>query len=102
MKKYFNFNLINTRILNFFQGNKENCITLLNHKIIDYINLLLRKRDFGSCTVEQVMEFRYEVGGLLYCLMEEYSQEDKGGTAQVLCSFLISDLHFSPLVSVFD
>ncbi len=38
----------------FFQGNQENRSVILNNKIIDYINFILRMSRFDGCTPQQV------------------------------------------------
>lgn len=68
------------RYIYILQGNEVNKLTLLNNKIVDYVNLLLRKRDYEGCTLDQVIELRLQMGQLVYSLVEE---EGTDSTARV-------------------
>ena len=71
------------------QGNPRSRDTLLNNKIVDYLNLVLRKADFEGCSAKQVIHFREEIGRLLYSLIEENGDEKS-------CAKVISMVVYAP------
>ena len=64
------------------KGNDENKASLLNNKIVDHINFVLRRSDFEDCSVLQVCHLRKAMGRLLYSLIEEQGS-DAENTAKV-------------------
>ena len=43
------------------QGNQENRTVILNNKIIDYVNFIMRMDDFGECSVDKVSVFLFVI-----------------------------------------
>ncbi|XP_074653546.1 inositol 1,4,5-trisphosphate-gated calcium channel ITPR2-like [Tubulanus polymorphus] len=52
-------------------GNHKNQMVALDNKIIDYVNYILRAKQFMSCSSEQSIELVSNVTGLVYSLIEE-------------------------------
>ena len=48
---------------------------LLNNKIVDYINFILRAGDIPGCSTESVLELKSIIGTLIVTLIEENSPE---------------------------
>lgn len=63
---------------------------MINYKIVDYINLILRKTDFTTCTADQVIDLRTCMGAVLYSMIEVYGAE--GSPALVSSIGLASQL----------
>ncbi len=59
----------------FLQGNQENRVVILNNKIIDYINFILRVGRFADCDPNQVISLKTAIGTLLRSLIEESGPE---------------------------
>ena len=70
----------------FPQGNQENRATLIDNKIIDYINLLMRKRQFEGCDADDILDLKAEIGGLLYSLIEENGVEESETAMVRVCT----------------
>ena len=41
-------------LFSLFQGNQSNRYVLLNSKVVDYINFILRAAEFKNCSTEKV------------------------------------------------
>ncbi|CAH1798712.1 unnamed protein product [Owenia fusiformis] len=65
------FNTLNE----FTAGNQANRTVILNNKVIDYINFVLRAGQFKDCPMEKVIELRQIIANLLISLLEENSPE---------------------------
>ncbi|CAH1800294.1 unnamed protein product [Owenia fusiformis] len=55
-------------------GNQANRVVILNNKVVDYINFILRARDI-ACDPDQVLELRSIISQVLISLIEENSPE---------------------------
>ena len=62
-------------VILFTQGNQENRSVILNNKIIDYVNFILRLGRFEGCDPDQVISLKMAIGTLLKSLIEENSPE---------------------------
>jgi inositol 1,4,5-triphosphate receptor type 1 len=60
----------------FGTGNQANRAVILSHKIVDYINFILRAGDFHDCPPEKVLDLRQAIGNLLISLIEENGPEE--------------------------
>ena len=57
------------------KGNQENRAVILNNKIIDYVNFILRLPRFDGCDPDQVISLKMAIAILLKSLIEENSPE---------------------------
>ena len=59
----------------FLQGNQYNRSVLLNSKVIDYVNFILRAGDFHGCSSESVLNLKGTIANMIITLIEENSPE---------------------------
>lgn len=52
-------------------GNQDNRVALLDSKIVDYINYILRTPEFPFCDPEQVLALKDTIASVLISLTEE-------------------------------
>ncbi len=57
------------------QGNHQNRAVILNGKIVDYTNFVLRMNHFEGCDFQQVIKLKMGIGVLLRAMVEESSPE---------------------------
>ena len=56
-------------LFSLFQGNQSNRYVLLNSKVVDYINFILRAAEFKNCSTEKVNNLSIINRGHLYCVL---------------------------------
>lgn len=67
------------------QGYQENRAVILNNKVIDFSNYIMRMSTFENCKPIEVIQLRQEIALLLAALVEESSPD----------SFVLSMVYFS-------
>ncbi len=70
------------------QGNGANQMTIINHKLIDYVNFILRKDQFPDCDDREIFGLKRSIGLLLKIMTEENSAS---GHAKVIAESLSKD-----------
>lgn len=58
------FNTLNE----FCSGNQENRAVIVSHKVVEYINFILRSGEFESCTTEQVCYLNLWFCDIMNCI----------------------------------
>jgi hypothetical protein len=53
------------------QGNQENRQVILDNKLIDYVNCILRMKSYGECPLQLVVSLLESIVNLLFALVEE-------------------------------
>ncbi|ELT91343.1 hypothetical protein CAPTEDRAFT_201920 [Capitella teleta] len=59
----------------FTVGNQSNRSVMLNSKVIDYINFILRAAEFSDCDQHKVLELKQSIGNIVISMVEENSPE---------------------------
>lgn len=59
----------------FTGGNQQNRVALLDNKVVDYINFILRSGKYEDCPFEEQLQLRQSIANLLMLLVEENSPE---------------------------
>jgi len=59
----------------FTVGNQYNRSVMLNSKVVDYINFILRAGEFKGCATEKILDLKQSIGNILITMIEENSPE---------------------------
>ena len=68
---YLIYSLTNESLFSVPQGNQENRNVILDGKVIDYINFLLRTESFDGCAVQITLQLFRTISDLLISMIEE-------------------------------
>lgn len=61
--------------LSLLQGNQVNRVVILDGKVIDYINFILRTDTFEGCSLSDTLKLYKSIADLLIAMTEESSPE---------------------------
>lgn len=70
---------------NYLQGNEENRLVVLNNKVIDNVNFLLRMDNFEGCSFMEIFSLQEAIADLLIALIEESVQDKKKINIALVC-----------------
>ncbi|ESN99323.1 hypothetical protein HELRODRAFT_162846 [Helobdella robusta] len=57
------------------QGNQLNRSVMLNSKVVDYINFILRAAEFSGCSLNKILSLKMSIGNLVLAMIEENTPE---------------------------